>query len=118
MVEVNLRHLFLQLAVFKELLLQPHEVECFFVLTLLGKHLDIKSNKVVVDLEARLLHELEEQQVGDVQDFCFELQGQADVEHRFNSPLRIYHILVLFVQIKCLVLLLEQFLVAAHISKK
>ena len=114
MVKINLGHLLLQLAVFKELLLKPHEVKRFFVLTLLGKHLDVESNEMVVDFEARLLHKFEEQQVSNVQNLCLELQRQANVEHGFDGPLRIYHILVLFVQIKRLVLLLQQFVIAAN----
>lgn len=102
---------------FKELLPHVHKIECLLIFALLDEHFQVEVNKFEINFEVGLLHELQKDQVGDVQNFGLKLQIQTEEVHRFDGPLRIYTLLVSLVQIQPLRLLLKK-LIFANIGKK
>ena len=58
-----------------------NEIEGFFELCLLREYLEIKFDELVVDIESRFLHELKEQEVGDIEYFSLETEVDTDQVH-------------------------------------
>ena len=108
-VEASLELLPFELVGIEESRSDLDEVEGLFVLALLREHLEVQTHELLVDLKVGLLHELEQEQVGDVQDLRLEPQRQADQVHALDGPLRIDVFLQDLVQMQALVLLLEKF---------
>ena len=94
--------------VLEEVRLTLDKHDCILVLALLLENLNVEHDELFVDLEALLLHQLEHEQVGDVEHFSLEFQVQTDKVHRFDCPLCMQWPLMLLVKRQGLVLLLEQ----------
>lgn len=93
----------------EELSTHVDEVECLLELALLGQQLQVKFHEVLIHLEVGFFHQLEEKEIGDVEDLGLEFQVQANQVHRLDSPHGVVFFVVNLVQVQRLVLLLEQF---------
>jgi hypothetical protein len=106
-VEVCLQHLAL-LFVFPEVLLGFNKVECLFLLLGLNQHFKEKLDKLHVDVERRLLHLFQHQQVSDFKDLGLKFE-----RHRNQVPDSTDHsacaLLESFGLVPRLILLLQQF---------
>ena len=72
--QVGLHHLLLKFVALEEARLDIDEIQSFFELPLLGKNLKVESDKLEVNLEIWLLHQFQQEQIGDVKNFRFEAQ--------------------------------------------
>jgi hypothetical protein len=99
----------LRFVIFKELLLVVYEEKRFFILALLDKDFDIQADELPVHFKFGLFHQLEQQQVGNIQYLCLEFQSHRDQVHAFDTPLGIDRPLVDLIQLQRLVLLLQDF---------
>jgi len=117
MEQAGFQFLLLDLVAFKERGFHIDEVECLFVLALLGEHFQVQANEFAINLEVGLLHQLEQEQIGNVEDFGLELEGETDQVHGLYGPLRVDVFGVDLVQVQALVLLLQK-LAFSHVGEK
>ena len=97
-VHVGLHDLLSDLIIFKKRLFLTNEIKGLLVLALLRQYFQVQSDELLVDFKFWLLHELEEEKVGDVEDLSLERQREADQVHRFNGPLCIDVLMMHFVE--------------------
>jgi hypothetical protein len=106
MEETGLLLLSLNLVSFKHGLLHVDKVESFLVLALLGQHLQVKFDELLIHGKLWLLHQLEQEQVGNVENLSLEPQTKTDKVHGLDSPLGVDIVLVDLVEVQTLILLL------------
>ena len=97
-VHVGLHDLLSDLIIFEKGLFLANEIKGLLVLALLRQYFQVQSDELLVDFKFWLLHELEEEKVGDVEDFGLERQREADKVHRFDRPLCIDVLMMHFVE--------------------
>ena len=93
------------------------EVKCLLVLALLRQDPQVQFDELLINHKARLLHQFQQEQVRDVENLRLEPESQADQVHRLDRPLRIYVLRVDLVQVKSLILLLEE-LALPHVGEE
>ena len=96
----------LDLVTFKHLLLHLNKVKGLLIFTLLDEDFKVQFDEFLVDFKFWLFHQLQQEEIGNVQDFGLKSQTQTDQVHRFDSPLCIDIFLMDLVKIQTLILLL------------
>jgi len=85
-----------------------NEINSILELGLLSQNFNVKKHEWLVELKARLLHELKHQQVCDIEDLSLKLEIKTDEVHALYRPLCMGLLLMGLVEGQSLILLLQQ----------